>query len=74
MSRRGNCYDIAVAESFFQLLNRARVKQRVYATREEARHNIFEYIEMCNNPIRKHSNNVLLLPVIFEDKFKKQDA
>jgi putative transposase len=63
-----------VAESFFQLRNRARVKQRVYAPREEARHNIFDYIEMCNNPIRKHSNNGLLLPVIFEDKFKKQGA
>ncbi len=72
MSRRGNCHDNAVAESFFQLLKRERVKRRTYATREEARRDIFDYIEMFYNPIRKHTNNGLLSPVKFEDKFKTQ--
>lgn len=37
MSRRGNCHDNAVAESFFQLLKRERIKKKLYGTREEAR-------------------------------------
>jgi putative transposase len=37
MSRRGNCHDNAVAESFFQLLKRERIKKKIYGTREEAR-------------------------------------
>ena len=50
MSRRGNCHDNAVAESFFQLLKRERVKRRIYNSREEARQDIFNYIEMFYNP------------------------
>ena len=46
MSRRGNCHDNAVAESFFQLLKRERIKKKSYGTREEARSDIFDYIEM----------------------------
>lgn len=46
MSRRGNCHDNAVAESFFQLLKRERIRRRIYATRDEARQDIFDYIEM----------------------------
>ena len=41
MSRRGNCYDNAVAESFFQLLKRERIKRKTYKDREEARQDIF---------------------------------
>jgi len=41
MSRRPNCHDNAVAESFFQLLKRERIKKKIYGTREEARSNIF---------------------------------
>ncbi len=43
MSRRGNCHDNAVAESFFQLLKRERIKKKIYGTREEARSDIFLY-------------------------------
>lgn len=43
MSRRGNCHDNAVAESFFQLLKRERIKKKIYGTREEARSDIFVY-------------------------------
>ena len=44
MSRRGNCYDNAVAESFFSSLKKERIKRKIYATREEAKSEIFEYI------------------------------
>ena len=57
MSRRGNCHDNAVAESFFQLLKRERIRRRTYPTREAARQDVFEYIEMFYNPKRKHTNN-----------------
>ncbi|EOV7923791.1 IS3 family transposase, partial [Escherichia coli] len=49
MSRRGNCHDNAVAESFFQLLKRERIKKKIYGMREEARSDIFDYIEMFYN-------------------------
>lgn len=55
MSRRGNCYDNAVAESFFHSLKSERIKRRVYKTREEARLDIFDYIEWFYNSKRRHS-------------------
>ena len=66
MSRRGNCHDNAVAKSFFQLLKRERIRRRTYATREAARQDVFEYIEMFYNPKRKHTNKGMLSPVDFE--------
>ncbi|WP_265434920.1 IS3 family transposase, partial [Aeromonas salmonicida] len=69
MSRRGNCHDNAVAESFFQLLKRERIKRRIYATRDEARSDVFDYIEMFYNPIRGHGSNDGLSPVEFERQF-----
>lgn len=71
MSRRGNCHDNAVAESFFQLLKRERIRRRTYATREAARQDVFEYIEMFYNPKRKHTNNGMLSPVDFETRQQK---
>jgi putative transposase len=50
MSRRGNCHDNAVAESFFNLLKRERIRRRTYKTCEEARREVFDYIEMFYNP------------------------
>lgn len=55
MSRRGNCYDNAVAESFFHSLKSERIKRRIYKTREEARQDIFDYIEWFYNATRRHS-------------------
>ena len=52
MSRRGNCHDNAVAESFFHLLKRERIRRRTYATRDAARRDVFDYIEMFYNPTR----------------------
>ena len=66
MSRRGNCHDNAVAESFFNLLKRQRIRRRTYKTREEARQDAFGYIEMFYNPVRKHVRNGMLSPAEFE--------
>ncbi len=63
MSRRGNCHDNAVAESFFQLLKRERIRRKTYADREEARQDVFDYIEMFYNPKRRHSFNNGLSPI-----------
>ena len=72
MSRRGNCYDNAVAESFFQLLKRERIKRRVYKNREDARSDIFDYIEMFYNPVRRHGHVGNLSPVEFERQHLRQ--
>lgn len=66
MSRRGNCYDNAVAESFFSNLKKERIKKRIYASREEARTEIFEYIEVFYNRKRRHSHLNQLSPMQFE--------
>lgn len=66
MSRRRNCYDNAVAESFFQLLKRERIRRKTYATRKCARDDVFDYIEFFYNPKRKHGNNKMLSPIDFE--------
>ena len=66
MSRRGNCHDNAVAESFFQLLKRERVKRKIYNTRDQARADIFNYIELFYNTRRRHGYNNGLSPVMFE--------
>lgn len=55
MSRKGNCWDNAPMESFFHTLKTERVHHRVYATRAEARRDLFAYIEGFYNPRRLHS-------------------
>jgi putative transposase len=69
MSRRGNCHDNAVAESFFQLLKRERIRRRIYATREEARQDVFDYIELFYNPKRRHGYNQQQSPVNYEKQY-----
>ncbi len=66
MSRRGNCNDNTVAESFFSSLKRERIRRRTYKTREEARQDVFDYVEMFYNPVRKQVRNGMLSPVAFE--------
>ena len=73
MSRRGNCHDNAVAESFFQLLKRERIRRRTYLTRDAARQDVFDYIEMFYNPTRKHSDNGMLSPVDYEIKQQRMN-
>ena len=74
MSRRGNCHDNAVAESFFQLLKRERIKRRIYADREEARSDVFDYIELFYNTRRRHGANDQLSPVEYEQQYLKRLA
>lgn len=69
MSRRGNCHDNAVAESFFQLLKRERIRRRIYRTRDEARQDIFDYIEMFYNSKRRHGYSGRHSPVEFEKQY-----
>jgi len=57
MSRKGNCWDNAVAESFFRTLKVELVYQTRYRTREDAKRSIFEYIEIYYNRKRVHSAN-----------------
>ena len=69
MSRRGNCHDNAVAESFFQLLKRKRIRRKVYLTRDEGKADVFDYIEMFYNPKRRHSSSGRLSPVDYEKQY-----
>ncbi|WP_333010464.1 IS3 family transposase [Kluyvera sichuanensis] len=69
MSRRGNCHDNAVAESFFQLLKRERIKKKIYGTREEARSDIFDYIEMFYNSKRRHGSSDQMSPAEYENRY-----
>jgi putative transposase len=70
MSRKGNCWDNAVAESFFHTLKTELVHHCNFKTREEAKHEIFEYIEVFYNRIRLHSANDYLSPVDYENRQK----
>jgi putative transposase len=71
MSRKGNCWDNAVAESFFGALKSELVHRQHFKTRKEAEMSIFEYIEIFYNGKRLHSTLGYLSPVEFEQKDKK---
>jgi putative transposase len=66
MSRRGNCWDNACAESFFHTLKIEEVKHKIYFTRHEAHLSLFEYIEIFYNRYRMHSFLNYLSPEEFE--------
>jgi len=66
MSRKGNCYDNAVAESFFHTLKTEHVYDYRYETRAEAIQSVFEYVEMFYNRQRRHSALGYRSPVSFE--------
>jgi putative transposase len=66
MSRRGNCWDNAVAESFFSSLKKERIRKRIYKTRELARADVFDYIEVFYNRTRRHSHLGGISPEAFE--------
>lgn len=68
MSRRGNCYDNAFIESFWSSLKYELVYHRRFATREEARAAVFDYIEVFYNRIRLHSSLGYLSPLNFESQ------
>lgn len=66
MSRRGNCWDNAVAESFFSSLKKERIQKRIYKTRDLARADVFDYIEAFYNRTRRHSHLGGISPEAFE--------
>ena len=68
MSRSGNVWDNAAMESFFSSLKTERTARKVYRTRDEARADVFDYIERFYNPRRRHSTLGYLSPVEFEEQ------
>lgn len=68
MSRKGECWDNAVAESFFGSLKNEHVHHEDYKTRAEARQSIFEYIEVFYNRQRRHAFLNYMTPVEYEEK------
>lgn len=66
MSRRGDCWDNAAMESFFSTMKTERTNARSYATRDEARADVFDYIERFYNPRRRHSTLGYVSPMEFE--------
>jgi putative transposase len=69
MTRRGNCHDNAVAESFFSLLKTERIKRKIYKTRNEARAEVFNSIELFYNRQRRHGNNDGISPIAYEQRY-----
>ena len=66
VSLRGNCDVNVVAESFFSSLKRERIRHRTYKSRDAALQDVFDYIEMFYNPVRKPFRNEMLSPAQFE--------
>lgn len=74
MSRRANCYDNAVVESFFATLEWELIERSDWRTRDEARLAIFEYLECWYNPKRRHSSLGYLSPAEYEEQLLGQAA
>jgi putative transposase len=68
MSGKGSCYDNAVVESFFASLKRERTRRNKYRTRDEARADVFDYIERFYNRKRRHGYVGNISPVLFENR------
>jgi putative transposase len=71
MSRRGDCWDNAAMESFFSSLKIERVNRSRYRARDEARADIFDYIERFYNPRRRHSTLGQISPMEFERRYTR---
>lgn len=71
MSRKGNCWDNAVAESFFATLKKQAVYGYKLKTRDQMRQHVFEYIEIYYNRVRRHSANNWVSPVEYERLYDK---
>jgi putative transposase len=74
MSRKGNCWDNAVAESFFHTLKTALISLEDYATHEQAQTAVFEYIEVFYNRQRGHSAHGYLAPLVYEQAVKTKES
>lgn len=71
MSRRGNCWDNAVAESFFASLKKERIKKRTYVNRMSAIEDVRDYIDSFYNPVRRHRHLGGVSPDVFEGNAKR---
>jgi putative transposase len=69
MSRRGNCRDNAVAESFFQLLKRERLRRKIYLTQNLAKQDVFDYIKIFCNLKRRHSLSAGMSPLEYAKQY-----
>ena len=70
-SRKGNPYDNAMMESFYRTLKRELIDVRKYETREEAMNDVFKYIELYYNPVRRHSGIGYISPRQFEERYSQ---
>jgi len=66
MSRRGNCYDHAAVESFFSSLKKEKIRRHIFSTRDKAKAEIFDYIEVFYNRARRHQHLGNISPEAFE--------
>lgn len=71
MSRRGNCWDNAVAESFFASLKKEWIKKRIYNNRDQAIAEVSNYIDSFYNPVRRHRHLGGVSPEDFEASAKR---
>jgi putative transposase len=71
MSRKGNCWDNAIAESFFHSLKTELIYNERYITRKIAKQSIFQYIEVYYNRVRRHSALGSMSPEVFENQYNK---
>ncbi len=74
MSRKGNCWDNASMESFFGKLKVEWIQDCIYKTRAEAQQEIFWYIEVFYNRMRRHAALGYVSPVEFEERGKEKPA
>jgi putative transposase len=70
MSRAGEVWDNSAMESFFSSMKTERISRKTYRTREQARADVFDYIERFYNPTRRHSTLGYVSPVQFEEASK----
>lgn len=70
MSRKGNCWDNAVAESFFGSLKNEWVQKKIYQTMEDAKKDIFNYIEVFYNRKRRHASLGYVSPAVYEEMYE----
>ena len=73
MSRKGHCWDNAVAERFFHTFKTALIYTEDYATHEAAQSGVFEYIAVFYNRQRCHSANGYLAPLVYEQTLKTSE-
>jgi transposase InsO family protein len=73
MSRKGNCWDNAVAESFFATIKGEMIEHEQFETRAQAIAAIGDYVDDFYNPIRRHSSIGYVSPIEFELKFRQEN-